>query len=72
MLAFYEVIRSVVFLGLGHAIIILFIFPLSIGIPIRSKFGSFKTWKRMDTNDDWNDFGNIRIELKLYYLKLIK
>ncbi|KGO13427.1 polymer-forming cytoskeletal protein [Clostridium botulinum] len=53
---FYEVIRSVVFLGLGHAVIILFIFPLSIGIPIRSKFGSFKTWKRMNTNDDWNDF----------------
>ncbi len=70
--AFYEVIRSVVFLGLGNAVIILFILPLSIGIPIRSKFGSFRPWKRMNANDDWNDFGNIRIELKLYYLKLIK
>ncbi len=54
--AFYEVIRSVVFLGLGHAVIILFIFPLSIGIPIRSKFGSFRPWRRLNTNDDWNDF----------------
>ncbi|GAE03763.1 hypothetical protein CBO05C_3453 [Clostridium botulinum B str. Osaka05] len=53
---FYEVIRSVVFLGLGHAVIILFIFPLSIGIPIRSKFGSFRPWRRLNTNDDWNDF----------------
>ncbi|WP_434295974.1 polymer-forming cytoskeletal protein [Clostridium sporogenes] len=53
---FYEVIRSVVFLGLGHAVIILFIFPLSIGIPIRSKFGSFRPWRRINTNDDWNDF----------------
>lgn len=54
--AFYEVIRSVVFLGLGNAVIILFILPLSIGIPIRSKFGSFRPWKRMNANDDWNDF----------------
>lgn len=54
--AFYEVIRSVVFLGLGHAVIILFIFPLSVGIPIRSKFGSFRPWRRLNTNDDWNDF----------------
>lgn len=54
--AFYEVIRSVVFLGLGHAVVILFIFPLSIGIPIRSKFGSFRPWRRLNTNDDWNDF----------------
>ncbi|WP_434305515.1 polymer-forming cytoskeletal protein [Clostridium botulinum] len=54
--AFYEVIRSVVFLGVGHAVIILFIFPLSIGIPIRSKFGSFRPWRRLNTNDDWNDF----------------
>ncbi|WP_321161981.1 polymer-forming cytoskeletal protein [Clostridium sporogenes] len=53
---FYEVIRSVIFLGLGHAVIILFIFPLSIGIPIRSKFGSFRPWRRLNTNDDWNDF----------------
>ncbi|KEI95317.1 hypothetical protein N494_16160 [Clostridium botulinum A2B7 92] len=53
---FYEVVRSMVFLGLGHAVIILFIFPLSIGIPIRSKFGSLRPWKRMNTNDDWNDF----------------
>lgn len=54
--AFYEIIRSVVFLDLGHAVIILFIFPLSIGIPIRSKFGSFRPWRRLNTNDDWNDF----------------
>lgn len=54
--AFYEVIRSVVFLGLGHTVIILFIFPLSVGIPIRSKFGSFRPWRRLNTNDDWNDF----------------
>lgn len=54
--AFYEVIRSVVFLGLGHAVVILFIFPLSIGIPIRSKFGSFRPWRRLNINDDWNDF----------------
>ncbi|EPY2305088.1 polymer-forming cytoskeletal protein [Clostridium sporogenes] len=53
---FYEVIRSVIFLGLGHAVIILFIFPLSIGITIRSKFGSFRPWRRLNTNDDWNDF----------------
>ncbi len=54
--AFYEVIRSVVFLELGHAVVILFIFPLSIGIPIRSKFGSFRPWRRLNINDDWNDF----------------
>ncbi|EPY2272783.1 polymer-forming cytoskeletal protein [Clostridium sporogenes] len=54
--AFYEVIRSVVFIGLGHAVIILFIFPLSVGIPIRSKFGSFRPWRRLNTSDDWNDF----------------
>ena len=53
---FYEVIRSGIFLGVGHAVIRLFIFPLSIGIPIRSKFGSFRPWRRLNTNDDWNDF----------------
>lgn len=53
---FYQIIRSVVFLGLGNIIIILFVIPLSIGICIRSKFGSFRPWRRLNTNDDWNDF----------------
>ncbi|WP_251861640.1 polymer-forming cytoskeletal protein [Clostridium sp. Marseille-Q2269] len=54
--AFYELIRSIVFLGLGHIISILFIIPLSIGIVVKSKFGSFRPWRRLNTTDDWNDF----------------
>lgn len=53
---FYELIKSVVFLNLGHVVNVLFIFPLSMGIPIISKFGSFRPWRRVNITDDWNDF----------------
>ncbi|MCR1934301.1 polymer-forming cytoskeletal protein [Clostridium tepidum] len=54
--AFYELIKSVIFLNLGHIFNMLFIFPLSVGIPIMSKFGSFRPWRMANTTDDWNDF----------------
>ncbi|NEZ46783.1 polymer-forming cytoskeletal protein [Clostridium niameyense] len=50
---FYELIRSIVFIGLGKLIVSLFIVPLSIGLAIKTKFGSLRPWRRID-NDNWN------------------
>lgn len=52
-IVFYELIRSIVFIGLGKLISSLFIVPLSIGLAIKTKFGSFRPWRRMN-NSNWN------------------
>lgn len=48
----YELIKSISFGGIGTVITFFFVIPLSMGLSLSSKFGTFRPWERPD-EDGW-------------------
>lgn len=44
--ALYELIKGISFAGIGSIVSFFFVIPLSVGLALSTKFGTFKSWKR--------------------------
>lgn len=55
--AVYEIIRSIRFAGIGNIISILIVIPISLGIALSTRFGTFKPWRKYSAEDsEWDRF----------------
>lgn len=55
--AVYEIIKSIRFANIGNIILILIVIPMSLGIALSTRFGTFKPWRRYaGENSEWDRF----------------
>lgn len=56
----YETIKSISFLNIGSIISFLVVTPVALGLAIGTNFGTFKSWKKHDSDDsydsEWNKY----------------
>lgn len=55
----YEILKSLSFWNIGSIISFLFVTPLALGLAVGTNFGTFKPWKKRDSDSDeseWNKY----------------